>query len=165
MLLWLHMRLLTLLARIVRRRFARRERLAAERRLVVLAVVVAVVRTVAARVAARLVIRLTLAKLLLGGDDQAEVMLRVLIIILCRDRISGTLRVTSKLDVFFSNMGSRTPDFNVRSIGFVHARQWILVMATFAVATTHALVLPVSHDLLFRQPLICGSTKAAVSLR
>ena len=37
-------------------------------------------------------------------------------------------------------------------------------MTTFAVATAHSLVLTVSHDLLFRQPLIYGSTDAAVSL-
>ncbi|HML09190.1 MAG TPA: hypothetical protein VK430_13805 [Xanthobacteraceae bacterium] len=35
-------------------------------------------------------------------------------------------------------------------------------MTTFAVATPHALVLTVSHGLLFCQPLICGGTNAAV---
>jgi hypothetical protein len=37
-------------------------------------------------------------------------------------------------------------------------------MTTFAVATAHSLVLTVSHDLLFRQPLIYVGTDAAVSL-
>jgi hypothetical protein len=32
-------------------------------------------------------------------------------------------------------------------------------MTTFAVATAHSLVLTVSHDLLFRQPLDCGGTR------
>jgi hypothetical protein len=40
----------------------------------------------------------------------------------------------------------------------------VMMAATFAVATPHALVLTVSHDLLFRQPLICGGTNAAASL-
>jgi hypothetical protein len=31
-------------------------------------------------------------------------------------------------------------------------------MTTFAVATAHSLVLTVSHDLLFRQPLGCDGT-------
>jgi hypothetical protein len=38
-------------------------------------------------------------------------------------------------------------------------------MTTFAVATPHALILTVSHGLLFCQPLICAGTDAAVSTR
>jgi hypothetical protein len=37
--------------------------------------------------------------------------------------------------------------------------------ATLAISTPHALVLTVSHGLLFCQPLICAGTDAAVSTR
>jgi hypothetical protein len=40
----------------------------------------------------------------------------------------------------------------------------VMMAATFAIATPHALVLTVSHDLLFRQPLICDGTDAVASL-
>jgi hypothetical protein len=70
------------------------------------------------------------------------------------------LRIAGELEVFLGNVRCIAPDLQVRSVGLVHARQWILVMVmmmttatTFtAVATPHALVLTVSHDLLFRQP-------------
>jgi hypothetical protein len=153
---------LVLLARIEGLRFARCKRLAADGRLIV-AIVVTVVRTVAALLAALLEIGLALAKLLLRRRDQTEVMLGVLIIIFGRDRVSGALRIASKLKIFFGDVGCRSPNFHVRSVGLVHARQWILMMTTFAVATPHSLVLTVSHGLLFCQPLICGGTDAAVS--
>jgi hypothetical protein len=39
-----------------------------------------------------------------------------------------------------------------------------MMTTTFAAATPHALVvLTVSHGLLFRQPLVCDGTNAAVS--
>jgi len=155
------LRLLLLLARIKRLRFARRKRLA-DRGLVV-AVVISFV--VAALVAARLIIGLGLAKLFLGGGDQPEIMLGMLIIVFGRDGVAGTLRIARKLEIFLRDMGSRAADFHVRSVGLVHARQRILVMATFAVATAHSLVLTVSHDLLSRQPPVYDSTQAAVSRR
>jgi hypothetical protein len=152
---------LVLLARIKRLRFARRKRLA-DRGLVV-AVVISFV--VAALVAALLIIGLGLAKLLLGGGDQPEIMLGMLIIVFGRDGVAGTLRIACKLEIFLRDVGRRAADFHVRSVGLVHARQRILVMATFAVATAHSLVLTVSHDLLSRQPPVCDSTQAAVSRR
>jgi len=133
-----------LLARIERLRLAWCKRFAADGGLFVV-VVVAVVGNIAARLAGLLVVGLTLAKLLLRRRDQAEVMLRVLIIVFGGDRVSGALRISGQLKVFFSNVGSGSPNFHVRSVGLVHARQWILMMATFAVATPHALVLTVSH--------------------
>jgi hypothetical protein len=150
----LNVRLLLLLAREVGLRFTRRERFAAERGLIAVAIVIAVVGNIAARFAARLVVGLGLAKLLLRGGDQAEIVLGVLIIILRRDRVSGALRISGKLEIFFGDVGCRAPNLHVRSIGLVHARQRILMMTTFAVATPHSLVLSVSHGLLFRQPPI-----------
>jgi hypothetical protein len=149
-----------LFTRIKRLLLARRKRLATDVRLLVVAVVVGVVGVVAARFTRLLLlleIRLRLPQVLLGGCDQPEIMLGVLIVILSRDRIAGTLRIAGQLEVLLGNVRCIAPDFHVRSIGLVHARQWILVMVmmktTFtAVATPHALVLPVSHGLLFRQP-------------
>ena len=96
----------------------------------------------------------------LRGGDQAEIMLGVLVVVFGRDRIAGALRVAGQLEVFLGDVGGIASDLQVRSVGLVHARQWILVMVmmmttatTFtAVATPHALVLTVSHGLLFRQP-------------
>lgn len=91
----LSMRLM-LLARIKRLRLTRRERLAADRRLLV-ALVVTLVGHIAALLAALLIVGLALSKLLLGGSDQAEIMFGVLIVIFGRYRIAGTLRIARKL--------------------------------------------------------------------
>jgi hypothetical protein len=159
---------LLLLARIKRLRLARGKRLAADGRLLVAVLIVAVIGNIAARLALLLVIGRALAELLLRRRDQAEVMLGMLIIILGRDWVAGTLRVAGKLEIFFGDVRRRSPNFHVRSVGLVHTRQWILMMmmaaTTFAVATPHALVLTVSHDCCSTNPLICGGTDAAVSL-
>lgn len=117
----LHLRVL-LLARIERLLLARRKRFAADRRLLVVAVVVAVVGKIAARLALLLKIGLALAELFLGGSNQAEVVLRVLIVVFRGDRVAGTLRVASKLKIFFGDVGRRSPNLHVRSVGLVHAR-------------------------------------------
>jgi hypothetical protein len=145
-------------------RFAGRERFAGHRRLIAvpiaITVVVAVIgRHIAARVAAGLLLEigLSLAELFLRRGDQTEIMFSVLIIIFGGDRISRTLRIAGKLEIFFGDVGCRAADFYVLPVGFVNARQRILVMATtaFTVTTAHTfvVVLTVSHDLLFRQPL------------
>jgi hypothetical protein len=150
---------LLLLARIVGL-LLRRERLAADRRLVIVAVVKRVIRVVAALLRLLLIERrLGLPQVFLRGGDQAEIMLGVLVVVFGRDRIAGALRVAGQLKVFLGNVRCIASDLQVRSVGLVHARQWILVMvmmmtttAFTAVATPHALILTVSHDLLFRQP-------------
>jgi hypothetical protein len=138
-----------------------RERLAANGRLVIVAVVKRVVGVIADLLRLLLIEgRLGLPQVLLRGGDQPEIMLGVLVVVFGRDRIAGTLRVAGQLKVFLGNVRRIAPDLQVRSVGLVHARQWILVMVmmmttatTFtAVATPHALVLTVSHGLLFRQP-------------
>ena len=97
---------LMLIARVVWLRLTWCKRLAAHWGLLAVAVVVAVVGRHAATLlfAALLVIRLALAELLLRGCDQAEIMLGVLVVILRRYRISGTLRIAGKLKIFFGNM-------------------------------------------------------------
>jgi hypothetical protein len=143
-------------------RFAGRERFAGHRRLIAIPIAITVVvavigRLIAARVARlRLEIGLRLAKLFLRRGDQTEIMFSVLIIIFGGNRISRTLRVAGKLEIFFGDVGRRAADFYVLPVGFVNSRQRILVMATtLTVTTAHTLVvvLTVSHDLLFRQPL------------
>jgi hypothetical protein len=138
------------------------ERLACHMRLIAVPIAVTIViavigRCIAAIVAGLLLeIGLRLAKLFLRRGDQTEVMLGMLIIILGRNHISRTLRVAGKLEIFFSDVGRRAADFYVLPVGFVNSRQRILVMTTtLAITTAHTLVvvLTVSHDLLFRQPL------------
>ena len=121
--LWLRLRLrLLLLARIERLRFARRERLAADMRLLVVSVVERVVGRIAAHVARLLLeIGLALAKLFLGGGDQTEIMFGVLVIVFGGDRIAGTLRVAGQLQVLLGNVGRGSSNFHVLAIGLVHA--------------------------------------------
>ncbi len=89
----------------------------------IIAVIVAVVGHIAAHSTARLLllkIGLVLAKLFLRGGDQTEIMFSVLIIIFGGDRISGTLRIASELEIFLGNVRGRSPDFYVRPVGLVH---------------------------------------------
>jgi hypothetical protein len=140
----------------------RRERLAAHGRLVIVAVVKRLVGVIAALLRLLLIERrLGLPKVFLRGGDQAEIMLGVLVVVFGGDRIAGALRIAGQLEVFLGNVRCIAPDLQVRSIGLVHARQWILVMVmmmtatttTFtAVATPHALVLTVSHDCFSANP-------------
>jgi len=51
-----------------------------------------------------IVVGVLLAELFLRGGDQAEIVLGVLIVILGRDRVAGTLCIARKLDIFFRNM-------------------------------------------------------------
>jgi len=90
------------------------------------------------------VIRVLLTELFLRGGNQAKIMLGMLIVVLSGDGITGALRVACELNVFFRNVGSGTTDFNVGTVGFVNARQWILAFAVVA-ASPHAL-LTISHD-------------------
>jgi len=92
--LGLRLRLL-LFARIERLLFARREWLAAHAGLIIVSVVERVVGRIAAHLATLLllIVGLALAKLFLGGGDQAEIMFGMLVIIFGGDRIAGTLRV------------------------------------------------------------------------
>jgi hypothetical protein len=110
--------LVLLLARIEWLLFAWSERLAG--RWLLVAVVVAVVANIAALIAALLKIWLALSKLLLRRRDQAKVMFGVLIIIFRRDRVAGTLRIPGQLEIFFSDVGCSSANFNVRPIGLVH---------------------------------------------
>jgi hypothetical protein len=156
--------LLRLLLRWVERLLlqCRRVWLAAYARRIVAVVVKRFVTAVTARLTRLSLLRLLLIKRRLGlpqvflrGGDQAEIMFGVLIVAFRGDRIAGALRVTSELEIFFGDVGGVASDFHVRSVGLVHARQWILVVmmvvpaatALTPVATPHALILAVSHVL------------------
>jgi hypothetical protein len=111
-----------LLARIIRLRLAWGERLAADMRLLTLAVVIAIVGRAHLTGLLLWVIGLTLPELLLRRGDDAEIVLGVLIIVFRCDRVPGALRVTGELKILFGDMGRRTANFHVRSIGLVHSR-------------------------------------------
>jgi hypothetical protein len=151
------LRLILLLSRKKRLLLARSEWFASHHRLV--AVTVAIVEGVIAHAAAPvvgllvLIVGLRLPQVFLRRYDQAEIMLRMLVVVLGCDRIAGALRITGELKVFFGNVRCGAPDFYIGPVRLVHARQRILVVTTLAVATPHALVLTVSHGCLFRSPL------------
>jgi len=112
-----------LLARIILLRLARGEWLATDMRLLVVSVVITLFG--AAELAGRLLLlvvrRLTLPKLLLGRGDQPKIMLSVLVIVFRCNWISRALRIACQLEIFFSNVGCRSANFYVRSIGLVHS--------------------------------------------
>src|SRR6185437_12049622 len=97
-----------------------------------------------------IVVGVLLTKLFLCGGDQAEIVFGVLIIILGRNRIAGTLRIASKLDIFFRNMRCGTTDLHVWTVRLINARQRVLTLAVVS-ASPHAL-LTVSHDVPVRRP-------------
>jgi len=111
-----------LLARIVRLRLARGERLAADMGLLTITLVVAFIGRTHLAGRLLLVIGLTLPELFLRRSYDAEIVLGVLIIIFRCNRVPGALRVTGKLKILFGDMGRRTANFYVRPVGLVHSR-------------------------------------------
>ncbi len=99
-----------LLARIILLRLARGEWLATDMRLLVVSLVITLVGT--AELA---------RKLLLGRGDQPKIMLSVLVIVFRCNWIARALRVTRQLEIFFPDVGCRSANFYVRSIGLVHS--------------------------------------------
>src|ERR1700731_2329364 len=104
-------------------------------------------------------LRLVLTELLLGGGDQAEIMFGVLVVILGGYRIAGRARVARQLNVFFRNVGCRTADLDVGSVGFEHPGHRVLpapvaIIPVIVIPVTHPLVvvLTVSHVLPLFQP-------------
>jgi len=128
-------------------------RFTAERRIPPL-LLLGIVESLFARLPFRTEERLGLPELLLSRGDQAEIVLRMLIIILGGDGIARCLGIASELDVFFGDMGSRSADFHVRTVRFVDPGQRILA---FAVAPAHAFVLTVSHGSSFFDSLLWRS--------
>lgn len=86
----------------------------ADLRLFVAVVVAVIGGTGAARLL--LEVGLGLSQLFLRGGNQAEIMLGMLIVILGGDRISGALRVTGKLEIFFRDVRGRATDFYVLAV-------------------------------------------------
>lgn len=111
-----------LLARIILLRLARGEWLATDMRLLVVSLVITLVGAAElARLLLLIVRRLTLPKLFLGRGDQPKIMLSVLVIVFRCNRIARALRVTRQLEIFFPDVGCRSANFYVRSIGLVHS--------------------------------------------
>src|SRR5258705_1162416 len=104
-------------------------------------------------------LRLALTELFLGGGDQAEIMLGMLVVILGGYRIAGRARVARQLHVFFGHVGRGAADLDVGSIGLEHPRHRVLaapvaVIPIVVIPVTHPLVvvLTVSHVLPLFQP-------------
>ena len=63
-----------------------------------------------------IVVGILLAELFLRRGDKAEIMFRMLIVILGGDRIAGSLCVARELNIFFRNVRSSAADFDVRPV-------------------------------------------------
>jgi hypothetical protein len=155
---------MVLFARIILLRLTWGERLAPDMRLLVVSLVISFIGAAGLAGLLLLVVRrLTLPKLLLRRGDQSKIMLSVLVIVFRRNWIARALRVAGQLEIFFPNVGCRSANFYIRSIGLVHSGQWILMMMmmvpTFAITTAHTFVLTVSHGFLFRQPLLPATAR------
>ena len=81
--------------------------------------------------------------LILRCGDEAEIVLRVLQIVLRRNRISRRLRIACKLQVFLGDVRSSASYFDIGSVRLVHPCERIV---TLAVSPAHTLVLLISHD-------------------
>src|SRR5260370_15345635 len=68
-------------------------------------------------------LRLVLTELFLGGGDQAEIMLGMLIVILGGYRIPGAARDARPLHVLFLDVGCGTAGVDVGSVGLEHPGQ------------------------------------------
>jgi hypothetical protein len=90
-------------------------------------------------------LRLVLPELLLGGGNQPEIMLGVLVVILGSDRIAGRACVARQLDVFLRNMGGGTADLDVGSVGLEHPGHRVLTAPVIVVVIV---VIPVTHPLV-----------------
>lgn len=121
-------------------------------RLARLKIIVIAVKAFLTRLAFRAVewLLLALAELFLRRSDHAEIMLSMLVIILGRHGVSGSLGIARQLDIFLRNMRGRPADFDVRPVRFVNPCERVRALAAIIViASTHAFVLTVSHDLPF----------------
>ena len=81
----------------------------------------------------------------LRRGDKAEVMLGVLQIIFCCDRISARMSVSCKLEVFFRNVVSVAAYFDVGSVRLVGSRQRIGPAPIICRPAAHPLILTWSH--------------------
>jgi pimeloyl-ACP methyl ester carboxylesterase len=153
-------------------RLRRETWLGAERRELAIVLVARIVATFGIRALLLILLRLTLPELFLCGRDDAEVVFRVLIVVLGGHRIARTLGVARQLHVFLSKMRSGAADLDLRTIGFIDPGHRILAasivvtaVAVTAPAIPHTLVLAVSHVVL-SQPRIVAlnlqSLKTAV---
>src|SRR5262245_55965058 len=131
---------------------------AAEGRLVVIALIEAVVAG-ALRFAVRAgEVGIVLAKLLLRRGDHAIVVLGMLVVVLRRDRIARALCVARELNIFLSNVGWVPANLHVGAVRLVDTRHRIVTLAVI-VATAHALVLTVSHDLPVANPFLMAALR------
>src|SRR5205807_1486820 len=71
-------------------------------------------------------LRLVLPELLLGGGDQPEIMLGMLIVILRGDRIARRARIARQLHVFLRDVGGGAADLDVGSVGLEHPGHRVL---------------------------------------
>jgi len=62
------------------------------------------------------VVRILLTELFLRGGNQAKIVLGMLVVVLGRNRIARTLRVTRELDIFFRYMRSGAANFDVGTV-------------------------------------------------
>ena len=92
---------------------------------------------------------LSLAELLLGSGDDAEIVLGVLVEVFGADGISGSLRVARELQIFFGNVRGSASDLHLGSIRLIDSGYRILGLA---IAVPHTFVLTVSHRVPFCQP-------------
>jgi hypothetical protein len=127
---------------------------------------VAIVKAIFARLVAALIVRTVQpgirTELLLRGGNHAEIMLRVLKVILGTHRVARRLRVAGKLDILLGNVRCRPADFYVGPVRFIDPRQRILALAIviiiIVVPSAHTLiVLTVSHGLPVCQPRIAAN--------
>jgi len=79
--------------------------------------------------------------LLAMGHDDPVVVLGMLQIIFCKHGITSRQCITRHRDVLFRDMGRRTTNFDVRTVGLIAASQWVLAFAVIIIPTAASAVL------------------------
>jgi hypothetical protein len=92
-------------------------------------------------------LRLVLAELFLGGRDQPEIMLGVLIVIFRRHGVAGTSRIARQLDVFFRDVGGGAANLDIGSVGLENPSHRVLATPVIIVVVI-VVVVPVTHPLV-----------------
>ena len=91
-------------------------------------------------------LRLILTELLLGGGDQAEIVLGVLVVVLGRHRVAGRACIAGQLHIFFRNMGCGAADLDIGSVRLEHPCHRVLTASVVIVVVI--IIVPVTHPLV-----------------
>lgn len=91
-------------------------------------------------------------RLSLGSKNDTIVMFGVLKIVFRYHAITTALRITRKSGIFFGDVLSISPDFNIRAVALIITGKWVGTFAVIVTASAHApILLYWPHTYLFSE--------------